>query len=53
MDDKKLRLTIADTIERHTGAPPTAAYDASAAIIEQLALSVESLPPHIRRSPRP
>lgn len=53
MNDKQLRMTIAETITRHTGAPPPAAYDASTAIMEQLALTPENLPLHIRRSPRP
>lgn len=53
MDDKKLRIAIAETIERHTGGSPAAAHDASAAIMERFAITAESLPPHVRRSPHP
>lgn len=53
MNDKQLRMAIAETITRHTGTPPPAAYDASTAIMEQLAIAVENLPPHVRRSPHP
>lgn len=53
MDDKELRIAIAETIERHTGGTPADAHDASAAIMERFAITVEALPPHIRRSPHP
>ena len=53
MNDQQLRLSIAETITRHTGAPSPAAYDASTAIMEQLALTAEKLSPRIQRSPKP
>lgn len=53
MNDKELRIAIAETIERHVGGAPAAAHDASAAIMERFAITVESLPPHVRRSPNP
>lgn len=50
MNNKELRLDLAETIERHTGANAADAYDASVAICEKYALTVDHLPPHVRRA---